>query len=147
MSISKRRLTKELREIQARPPAGIQLLDGETLDRWTLSIDGTPDSLYTGERFTLHFRFGDNYPIAAPEVTFALPAPVHPHVYSNGHICLNILYDQWSPALTVEAVCLSLQSMLSSCTAKAPPADDQAYCAKRVRSPKQMMWMYHDDSV
>jgi len=31
---------------------------------------------------------------------------------------LSILYDQWSPALTCQSVCLSIQSMLASCTEK-----------------------------
>lgn len=29
----------------------------------------------------------------AVQVMFVPPSPVHPHIYSNGHICLDILYD------------------------------------------------------
>lgn len=30
----------------------------------------------------------------SPEVVFLLPAPIHEHIYSNGHICLNILVSK-----------------------------------------------------
>ena len=56
------------------------------------------------------------------EIYFVPPSPVHPHIYSNGHVCLDILYDGsnggWSPALTINKVCLSLRSMLASNTDK-----------------------------
>lgn len=35
-------------------------------------------------------------------------------------ICANILGDGWSPVLSVTAVCITLQSMLASCTVSAP---------------------------
>lgn len=44
--------------------------------------------------------------------------PIHPHVYGNGHICLDILGDGWAPVHTVESIGISLQSMLAGNTRK-----------------------------
>jgi ubiquitin-conjugating enzyme E2 W len=82
---------------------------------------GPLGTLYDGERFSLQFKFGSKYPFDSPEVTFVGDhIPVHPHIYSNGHICLSILTEDWSPALSVQAVCLSILSMLASAKDKVP---------------------------
>lgn len=85
----------------------------------------------------------------SPELIFVSPfVPLHPHVYSNGHICLSILYDHWSPALGVKACCISLLSMLSSNHDKQPPPDDKLYCqARGAKGPKGVRWIFHDDRV
>lgn len=156
-SVALRRLHKELAEwtnssrtSDASPPPPIYLhLPVHRLDEWHVGLRGAESTVYAGEEFLLRFRFPSDYPIESPEVVFVGPAvPVHEHVYSNGHMCLSILYDSWSPALTVNSVALSIQSMLSSADRKKRPPDNDTYvrnCGKR--SPKQTRWMYHDDSV
>ncbi|KAI9346187.1 ubiquitin-conjugating enzyme/RWD-like protein [Obelidium mucronatum] len=141
-----KRLTKELRDMTANPPSGITVESSDdALNIWKIRLDGAEGTVYQGESFTLQFKFGSKYPLESPEVVFLGVPPIHPHIYSNGHICLSILYDQWSPALTVSAVCLSILSMLSSCGMKEPPPDDASYVKRAGANPKKTTWAFHDD--
>mmetsp|Transcript_16294 Transcript_16294/g.22603 ORF Transcript_16294/g.22603 Transcript_16294/m.22603 type:complete len:168 (-) Transcript_16294:76-579(-) len=144
-----KRLQKELQDFQKSPPVGIELEEVTNLAEWTIKVLGATDTLYDGEVFKLHFSFPNQYPLESPEVIFVgSNIPIHPHIYSNGHICLSILYDQWSPALSVQSVCLSIQSMLSSCTVKERPKGNDEYVKNaKGRSPKQTKWAFHDDTV
>ncbi len=108
-----RRLSKELESFQKEPPEGCVLESNPNPQEWVVTLHGAPATIYAGEVFHLRFRFSASYPFDSPEVVFVGAPPVHPHIYSNGHICLSILYDNWSPALTVRSVCLSILSMLS----------------------------------
>lgn len=61
---------------------------------------------------------------------FLFSFPRHPNISSqNGAICLDILKDQWSPALTLKTALLSLQALLS---APAPNDPQDAVVAKQV---------------
>ncbi|TXG52166.1 hypothetical protein EZV62_021335 [Acer yangbiense] len=61
----------------------------------------------------------------------------------------DILYDSWSPAMTVSSICISILSMLSSSTVKQRPADNDRYVknCRNGRSPKETRWWFHDDKV
>ncbi|XP_047026687.1 ubiquitin-conjugating enzyme E2 W isoform X1 [Helicoverpa armigera] len=147
----KRRLQKELMSLMKEPPPGVTV-DGDqasqNLTLWTVHMEGVPGTLYEGEKFVLQFKFTNKYPFDSPEVTFiGNNIPIHPHVYSNGHICLSILTDDWSPALSVQSVCLSIVSMLSSCKEKKRPPDNSFYVKTCNKNPKKTKWWYHDDSV
>ncbi|CAG2179696.1 unnamed protein product, partial [Oppiella nova] len=99
MASMQKRLQKELLAIQKEPPIGVTVNEsniGPNLTQWIVDIDGPVGTLYEGEHFQLLFKFSPKYPFDSPEVTFmGANIPVHPHVYSNGHICLSILTEDW----------------------------------------------------
>jgi len=151
-NLSTKRLTKELQELQnGGTPVGCTMIKCENLQEWIISLEVLGETVYQGEVFALRFRFDPTYPIEVPEVTFVndgtYAPPVHPHVYSNGHICASILGSGWSPVLNTASVCLTLQSMLASCKKKSRPPDNDSYVKRAPLSPKQTRFDYHDDDV
>ncbi|KAI8909819.1 ubiquitin-conjugating enzyme/RWD-like protein [Gorgonomyces haynaldii] len=140
-----KRILKELQALQSKPPQGVELLE-HSMTQCQIRLSGAPDTLYENESFLVDVQFPKQYPLEAPIVVFRT-VPVHPHVYSNGHICLSILSTDWSPALTISAVALSLLSMLSSCTKKEKPHDDDRYVRNSPKNPKDTVWDFHDTTV
>ncbi|CAN0904220.1 Ubiquitin-conjugating enzyme E2 27 [Linum grandiflorum] len=69
--------------------------------------------------FFIFLIIADGYPFEPPRMKFVTKV-WHPNISSqSGAICLDILKDQWSPALTLKTALLSVQALLS-----APEPDD-----------------------
>uniref|UniRef100_A0A452G1A6 E2 ubiquitin-conjugating enzyme n=1 Tax=Capra hircus TaxID=9925 RepID=A0A452G1A6_CAPHI len=91
---------------------------GDNIYEWRSTILGPPGSVYEGGVFFLDITFSPDYPFKPPKVTFRTRI-YHCNINSQGVICLDILKDNWSPALTISKVLLSICSLLTDCN----PAD------------------------
>ena len=80
-------------------------------------------------------------------MTFVDKIPINPFVFSNGFICLSILENEWSPALKVSSVTLSILSMLSSTKEKRKPLNDAQICSRGWKSPKDAVWFHNYKDV
>jgi len=77
-------------------------------------ISGPSGTPYEGGRFEVDILIPKQYPFEPPKMKFNTMI-WHPNVSSQtGAICLDILKDQWSPALTIKTAMLSLQALLCS---------------------------------
>jgi ubiquitin-conjugating enzyme E2 D len=80
--------------------------------RWQATLLGPTESPYENGVFFLEINFPAEYPYKPPRIHFTTKI-YHPNINSNGGICLDILKDQWSPALTISKVLLSICSLLN----------------------------------
>lgn len=63
--------------------------------------------------------------MVAPKVRF-LTKIYHPNIDRLGRICLDVLKSNWSPALQIRTILLSIQALLSSPNPDDPLANDVA---------------------
>ena len=160
-------------QLQGPLPPGITLISADNFEEWFMDVKVMDDNpLYINEVYRLKFRFGSSYPIGmflpdkipwtsahelahcleAPEVTFVQdashPIPMHPHVYSNGIICLDLLDTSgWSPVQNVESVCVSLQSMLTGNSKNERPPGNDAFVRTNRQRPRDINFVFHDNKV
>jgi len=113
------RLKKELQDVKGTvhaSPAGVcaNPVDDKNLRILHGMIKGPSDSPYDGGIFHVEISIPPSYPFEPPKMKFSTKI-WHPNVSSvTGAICLDILKDQWSPALTIKTALLSLQALLSA---------------------------------
>lgn len=107
------RIQYELKNVKELDEYDIVIETDETnIYKWTITMQGPTDSPYQEGTFKLSVDFPSNYPFAPPSINF-ITKIYHCNVNNSGGICLDILKDQWSPALTINKVILSIISLLN----------------------------------
>ncbi len=128
-----KRITKELKEIQRETLAVCSAGPREdNMFLWDAVLIGPTETPYSEGVFKLEINFPTDYPFKPPKVVFKTKV-YHPNINENGGICLDILKDKWSPALTVSKVLLSICSLLSDPNPNDPlvPTIAQEYISNR----------------
>lgn len=134
-----KRLQKEYESIQKTNSDLKVTLPTNDLSLWHVEFQGANGTLYEGEHFTLQLRFNNDY----VHFFFILSPSNHQKSSSSSTFlfistfirmdsfvfqsCMMVLFvsnSEWSPALTVSSICLSVLSMLSSAPKKIKPFND-----------------------
>jgi ubiquitin-conjugating enzyme E2 D len=117
---SLKRIKKELLDLSENPLFNCSAGPiGDNLNEWEATIIGPEDTPYSGGVFILIILFPPDYPFNPPKIKF-LTRIYHCNINQHGGICLDILKDQWSPALTISKVLMSISSLLSDCNPDDP---------------------------
>merc|ERR1712100_95070 len=116
---SAKRLLMELKQV-ASGATGVWMHSGEgvhifpapdNLQFWRALIEGPPGSPFEGGVFVLNVIVPDNYPFQPPRITFETPI-YHCNVNDSGKICLDILQEAWSAALSVPKCLEAIRVMM-----------------------------------
>ena len=132
--MASKRISGELKDLQRDPPSNCSAgPTGDDMFNWEGCIFGPEDTPFFGGVFKLAIHFPVDYPFRAPHVKF-LTRIYHPNINSAGLICLDILKDKWSPALTISKLLLSISSLLSDPNPDDPFVPDIANLYKQDRA-------------
>ena len=109
-----KRIKKELNDFYSDPPDNCSLIQIDENDafKFLAFIIGPILTPYENGVFYLSIHYPTDYPFKPPKCLF-ITKIYHPNINSNGSISLDILQDQWSPALTIKKVLISLTVLLS----------------------------------
>jgi ubiquitin-conjugating enzyme (huntingtin interacting protein 2) len=114
---------KEVREAKDNSGVNAELVDNN-FTHWKGTITGPQGTPYEGGVYVVDIVIPKNYPFEPPKMKFDTKV-WHPNISSqSGAICLDILKNEWSPALTLRTALLSLQALLS-CPNPDDPQDAQ----------------------
>jgi len=139
-------LARQLKELQKNSDGfSVGLVDDSDLYKWQIIVEGPNDTPYQGGYFQATLNFPPEFPSKPPEMRFTTPGFWHPNVYKDGKVCISILHEakedqfnqqesideKWRPILSIEAVIISVMSMLSEPNFESPANIDASVMWKK----------------
>ncbi|KAF8965467.1 ubiquitin-conjugating enzyme/RWD-like protein [Flammula alnicola] len=119
-AMTMKRIHREIADLKREDLGPIVLEPNEkNLNIWKGSIPGPQGSVYEGGMFDVEIVLPSDYPFSAPKVLFKTRI-YHMNISEQGNICIDILKQNWSPALSLFKVMLSLSSLLTDPNPKDP---------------------------
>ena len=126
-------LANQLKELSQNDESGfsVGLENDNNMFKWNIIFNGPEDTPYEGGYFKATMEFPSDFPESPPKMKFVTPM-WHPNIYEDGNVCISILhsdkdpmYDfegdaRWRPILGVEAILLSVISMLNDPNIESP---------------------------
>ncbi|OMJ71862.1 hypothetical protein SteCoe_29806 [Stentor coeruleus] len=107
-----RRMMNEYNSYQKNRPDYIKVKPlNENLTEFYVILKVFAGTLFENGYFELKYDVGFDYPWRPPNVVFITPL-YHPNISNDGIVHIDILKDQWSPALSLLPVLITLHSLL-----------------------------------
>ena len=129
-------------EFQKDPPDTFSVglnEENEDIFCWEVLMYGPEETPFEGGMFKAKLEFPDDFPSMPPKMTFTSEM-YHPNIYPDGKVCISILHppgtdihneqesadERWRPIISVEAVLVSVHSMLGDPNLDSPANIDSA---------------------
>ena len=97
---------------ELREEKGINIVFPDKNDLMNFQINISPfDGYYKDGTFTFDCKVPNTYPHEAPKILCTTQV-FHPNIDMEGHVCLNILREDWKPVLTINSVIMGLQFLM-----------------------------------
>ena len=108
--LAEKRLQSEIKAFDALP--NVLFFPSPDHDLFSFTITITAEEGYwKGGTFSFHFDFPPNYPYKPPKVK-CVEKIYHPNIDAEGHVCVSILREDYSPVLSLNHFVQSLLFIL-----------------------------------
>jgi ubiquitin-conjugating enzyme E2 D/E len=103
----------------------VEINDEDMYSDHHVLLKGPKDTPFENGIFKISINMPQDYPFKPPKMIFKTRV-YHPNIASDGSICIDILKDQWSSALRLNSVILSISDLLANPNPNDPLVPDIA---------------------